>query len=100
MVLGYDKVSNEWYIDRTLSGRTDFNKEFPKRSFSPRIAAGKELDLTVVMDASSLEIFADKGLTVMTSVFFPDSPLIRLHCGSREPWKIQRLSYTPLRSIW
>jgi len=100
MVLGYNKTSNEWYIDRTLSGRTDFNKEFPKKFFSPRLAAGSELDLTVVMDASSLEMFADKGLTVMTSVFFPDSPLIDLHFGSREPWKIQRLSYTPLRSIW
>jgi fructan beta-fructosidase len=100
MVLGYNKTTNEWYVDRTLSGRTDFNKEFPKRSLSPRIGTGRELDLTLVMDASSLEVFADKGLTVMTSVCFPDSPLVRLHFGSREPWKIQRLTYTPLRSIW
>jgi fructan beta-fructosidase len=100
MVVGYQMASGNWWVDRTLSGRVDFNKEFPKKFFAPRLATGRELDLTIVMDASSLELFADKGLTVMTSVFFPDRPLIRLHFGSREPWKIQRLSYVPLRSIW
>jgi len=100
MVLGYEKTSNRWYIDRALSGATDFNKDFPKRSFAPRIAVTEGLDLTLVMDASSLEVFADKGLTVMTAVFFPDSPLTQLHIGSKEPWEIRRSSYTPLRSIW
>ena len=57
-------------------------------------------DLTVIMDASSMEIFADKGLTVMTAVFFPDSPLTRLQIGSREPWQLKKVSYTPMRSIW
>ena len=100
MVLGYEKASNRWYIDRALSGKTDFNKEFPKKFFAPGIAATKTLDLTVVMDAASLELFADGGLTVMTAVFFPDTPLTRLHIGTNEPWKIRRLSYTPLHSIW
>jgi len=100
MALGYDKASNRWYIDRGLSGNTDFNKEFPKKFFSPRIADSKALDLTVVMDAASLELFADDGLTVMTAVFFPDAPLNRLHIGTKEPWKIRRVTYTPLRSIW
>lgn len=100
MILGYDKTSNRWYIDRGLSGRTDFNKEFGKKIFAPRIAVTPGLDLTLVMDVSSLELFADKGLTVMTAIFFPDSPLIRLHIGSKEPWEIRRLSFTPLRSIW
>jgi fructan beta-fructosidase len=100
MALGYEKASNRWYIDRALSGKTDFNKEFPKKFFSPRIAATKTLDLTVVMDVASLELFADDGLTVMTAVFFPDTPLTRLHIGAKEAWKIRRLSYTPMRSIW
>jgi len=100
MVLGYEKASNRWYIDRALSGRTDFNKEFPKRIFAPRIGVTAGLDLTLVMDASSLEVFADKGLTVMTAVFFPDSPLTRLRIGTNGPWEIRQLSYTPLRSIW
>ncbi|HEY4206326.1 MAG TPA: glycoside hydrolase family 32 protein [Puia sp.] len=100
MVVGYEKAAGKWYIDRSLSGQIDFNKEFPKKFFAPRLALGGELDLTIVMDASSMELFADKGLTVMTSIFFPDSPLTQLHLGSKEPWKIQRLSYVPLRGIW
>jgi fructan beta-fructosidase len=100
MVLGYEKASNRWYIDRALSGKTDFSKEFPKKFFSPRITASGSLDLTVVMDVSSLELFADKGLTVMTAVFFPDTPLTQLHIGTNEPWTIRKISCTPLRSIW
>ena len=100
MILGYERLSNRWYIDRALSGKTDFNAAFPKTFFSPKIAPGRALDLTVIMDASSMEIFADKGLTVMTAVFFPDSPLTRLQIGSREPWQLKKVSYTPMRSIW
>ncbi|MBN9383900.1 MAG: glycoside hydrolase family 32 protein [Chitinophagaceae bacterium] len=100
MILGYEKASNRWYIDRALSGKTDFNKEFPKKIFAPRVAVTPALDLTLVMDVSSLEVFADKGLTVMTAIFFPDSPLTRLRIGSKEPWEIRGLTFTPLRSIW
>jgi fructan beta-fructosidase len=100
IVLGYEKAAGRWYIDRTMSGRTDFNKEFAKKFFAPGIAPAKELDLTIVVDNTSLELFADKGLTVMTAIFFPDSPLTQLHVGSNEPWTIQRLSYTPLSGIW
>jgi fructan beta-fructosidase len=100
MVLGYEKASNRWYIDRALSGKTDFNKEFPQKIFAPRIGVSSGLDLTLVMDASSLEVFADKGLTVMTAICFPDRPLTQLRIGTKEPWEIRQLSLTTLRSIW
>jgi fructan beta-fructosidase len=100
MILGYERSNNRWYIDRALSGKTDFNASFAKSFFAPKIAKGKALDLTVIMDASSMEVFADNGLTVMTAIFFPDTPLTRIQVGSRERWTIKNVRYTPLRSIW
>ena len=100
VVVGYDKAARQYYIDRSHSGRTDFNAAFPKRYFSPAIGTAETLDLTIIMDASSLELFADKGLTVMTCTFFPETPFTKVQVNSADSMKIDRLSYTPLRSIW
>jgi len=100
MILGYERSTNRWYIDRALSGKTDFNGSFAKNFFAPKIGKGKNLDLTVIMDASSMEVFADNGLTVMTAIFFPDTPLTRIQVGGRERWSLKNVRYTPLRSIW
>ena len=100
MVVGYEKVSGKWYIDRSLSGTTGFNSEFPRKYFAPRLSPTGEWDLTLIMDVSSLELFADKGLTVMSCLFFPEKPLSHLQIGARGHWNITQLSYTPLHSIW
>lgn len=100
LAIGYDKASNHYYIDRIQSGVTDFNKDFSKKYSAPRISTEKELSLTLVMDVSSLELFADNGLTVMTSIFFPESPYDKISMGSRDHLLIRQLTFTPLRSIW
>jgi len=100
LALGYDKESNHYYIDRIQSGKTDFNKEFANKYSAPRISTEKELSLTLIVDAASVELFADKGLTVMTTIFFPEKPYTQIHIGSNDHLQIQRLSLTPLQSIW
>lgn len=100
LAIGYDKASNHYYIDRIQSGITDFNQDFSKKYSAPRISMDKELTLTLVMDDASLELFADNGLTVMTSIFFPDTPYTRIHIGSNDHLLIRQLTFTPLRSIW
>ena len=100
LIIGYDKASNRYYIDRIQSGITDFNKDFSRKYSAPRISTEKELSLTLIMDASSLELFADKGLVVMTSIFFPETPYNRIHIGSNDHLQIRQLTFTPLRSIW
>lgn len=71
-VIGYDKSSNEYYIDRTVSGKTSFEKGFASRTVAPRIAVTDSADITLIIDVASVELFADKGVTVMTGIFFPD----------------------------
>ncbi|AXY72729.1 glycoside hydrolase family 32 protein [Paraflavitalea soli] len=73
VIVGYDASANQYYIDRTRSGKTGFNKGFASRHVAPRFATNHTLRLVLVVDRASVELFADDGLTVMTSIFFSKS---------------------------
>ena len=96
LVIGYDRTANVYYIDRTKSGRTDFEKDFGKRNTVPRLSTDKTISLTLLVDVASAELFADKGLSVMTSVFFPDSDLTNLSIRSTSGLTVSKLTYTEL----
>ncbi|HEY8784129.1 MAG TPA: glycoside hydrolase family 32 protein [Mucilaginibacter sp.] len=100
LVLGYDKASNRYYIDRTKSGRVDFNPEFAKTFFAPRLSTSGSSDLKLIVDASSIELFADNGLSVMTCVFFPQKPFNHLQFQNSKNLTIRNLKLSPLKSIW
>ena len=98
LVVGYDKASNAYYIDRTKSGKTDFEKDFGKRMTAPRLSTDKTSSITLLVDVASAELFADKGLSVMTSVFFPDQPFTKLSLKSVTGISISNLTFTKLTS--
>jgi fructan beta-fructosidase len=58
------------------------------------------MNITLIIDVSSVEIFADDGLTVMTSVFFPNQPYNKIHVQSTDAVIIKKLEYISLNSIW
>ncbi|MCF3108845.1 glycoside hydrolase family 32 protein [Niabella sp. CC-SYL272] len=93
VVVGFDKATNQFYIDRTRSGNTGFEKGFAKRHVAPRIAANAGMNLTLIGDAASLELFADDGLTVMTSIFFPSEPLSGITIKAPGNLQIKQLKY-------
>jgi len=97
VIIGYDKKSDRYYIDRTLSGKVDFQKDFAGKFTAPRFATAKKSDLTLVVDATSVELFADNGLTVMTAIYFPNAPLDKMNIHHDQP--IQSV-LTPLKPIW
>lgn len=78
VVIGYEASERRFFIDRSSSGRVDFAKGFAGRQYAPRLAANARIDLRLFIDAASVELFADGGSTVMTSVFFPRSPFDRM----------------------
>jgi fructan beta-fructosidase len=100
MVFGYNNVKQEYYIDRSASGKTDFHPGFGGVYTAPRIGKDKELNLQFVMDRSSLEVFADGGLTVMTAVYFSQKPLTKLKVNTTDRWIIKELNYGAMPSIW
>jgi fructan beta-fructosidase len=71
VTIGYEKVTNRFYIDRTEGGKKDFETGFAGRHYAPRTATSNVLKMNLYLDVASAELFADDGATVMTDVFFP-----------------------------
>ena len=100
IVIGYDKKQNQYFIDRTKSGKIDFQKDFSARHMAPRFTDNGQMNLSLVIDASSVELFADEGLTVMTEIFFPNKPYSQIHIQSSDNAVIKKLEYINLKSSW
>ncbi len=96
LIIGYDKKANRYFIDRSKAGRADFNKGFAALHTAPRISANTKMNLSLVIDVNSLELFADDGLTVMTSIFFPNKPYNKIYIQSPENIVIAKMEYINL----
>ncbi len=99
LLIGYDPGKNEYYLDRTKAGLSDFNKEFASRSVAPRLAESKEISLTILVDVASVELFADGGLTVMTGIFFPKEKYQHLSIRSKQGITIPFIQYAPFKEV-
>lgn len=97
LAIGYDKPSNRYFIDRSASGKKDFEAGFGKKHWGPRISAQSKINLRIIADHSSVEVFADDGLTVMTDIFFPDQPYSRLHMKASKRTKVANIRYSGVR---
>jgi len=100
IIIGFDKKLNQYYIDRTTSGKIDFHNEFATKHIAPRLTTKQEIKLSVILDESSAELFADDGLTVMTEIFFPTAPYNKIQIEVNQALVIKKLDYTMLKSIW
>ena len=70
-VIAFDAARSRLAVDRTHSGRVDFHRDLPARHEGPlRIADGR-VDVRVLLDTSSLEVFAQNGETTLTELIFP-----------------------------
>lgn len=99
LVIGYDAKNSRYYIDRTRAGKSGFNKQFASVSYVPRISLSPEADFQILVDASSVELFADGGLSTLTGVYFPKKPYTRLSIVNNG-MEIEDLQVKPLKSIW
>jgi fructan beta-fructosidase len=73
-VIGYDTRAQEVYVDRTHSGDVSFHPQFASVSHAPlRLPQSGRLKLRVLVDHSSVEVFADKGQRVITDQVFPSA---------------------------
>jgi fructan beta-fructosidase len=99
-VAGYDKKTNSYFIDRSLSGKKDFEKGFAGKIVSKRVSTGAGTDMIIMIDDASAELFADNGLTTMTSIFFPAENYRSLRISGGDLFTINQLTVTPLSSIW
>jgi fructan beta-fructosidase len=100
-VIGYDAQTDELYVDRTRSGRVDFSRDFPGVQRAPLGARHGKVRLRILVDWSSVEVFADRGRRVITDQVFPsaDSDGVELFAeGGRA--RLDSLKVRHLRSSW
>ncbi|GBQ27865.1 beta-fructosidase [Gluconacetobacter azotocaptans DSM 13594] len=77
--VGYDDATGCYFSDRRKAGDRAFSDRFAIGVHSaPRASTADRIDLRLLMDASSMEMFADGGQTVMTETFFPSQPFDRV----------------------
>ncbi|HEX6226917.1 MAG TPA: glycoside hydrolase family 32 protein [Chryseolinea sp.] len=99
IVIGFDDGKKSYYVDRTRSGNVTFSEGFGARHTAPRLSPEAKMTLELIIDDSSVEVFADGGLSVMTSIFFVEEPFTNIKITSSR-LKISSLTYSPLSSIW
>jgi sucrose-6-phosphate hydrolase SacC (GH32 family) len=101
-VIGYDTKTQELYVDRRRSGDVTFHPQFPSVSRAPlRLPPNGELTLRILIDNSSVEVFADNGQRVITDQVFPRASSDRVqlfaHGGTAT---VQSLKIWRMESIW
>lgn len=101
VVLGYDATSSNLYLDRTKSGNVSFSSAFPNVVTAPLSPDNGQIKLHIYIDQSSIEVFANDGDRVMSSLIFPDaaSKLIQLF-STNGTTVVQSLKAYNLKSIW
>ena len=99
-ILGYDKAANNYFMDRSKSGNIDFEKGFGVRHTAPRIAQNNSLDIDLIIDNASAELFADGGLSVMTGIFFPSKIYSVIRIQSPAGLTIKSLQFNRMKTIW
>lgn len=99
LMVGYDKSENNYFIDRTASGKTDFEKGFARKHVARRIATTGKFDMTLIIDNASVEVFADNGLSVLTGIFFPDEEFTDICIRLMKGFVLNRLRFSNLKPL-
>ena len=84
LIVGYHADKKQFYIDRTNAGVSNFNPGFAAVAVAPRLSFAMNMDLSILLDKTSIELFADGGRTVMTALFFPTFPYTKWEIKSKE----------------
>ena len=68
----FNKVAGQMFVDRTNSRKNKFSDEFFKNIHSAPIDFDKDrMDIRLIIDVASIEIFINDGAISFTSIFFP-----------------------------
>jgi fructan beta-fructosidase len=70
-VIGYDKVKQEIFVDRSRSSSNGVKPERTRQTVS-LTRGGDKIRLRILFDKSSLEVFVNDGEQVLTTYIYPD----------------------------
>ena len=105
LTIGYNNTSHTLYIDRTnctdFTSDSSFNKNFPVVMSAPLTVMDGTLDLHILVDASSVEVFANDGKVSMSTVTFPSALQTGISLFAKGGTaKMLRSKAWMLKSIW
>jgi len=96
-VVRYDAEKEMLLVDRTKAGDNSFSESFP----AVQEAYVKLENLQIIIDTSSIEVFANDGKVAFTSLIFPNQPYEKIVLFSNEGnIRVSSLKLTELDSIW
>lgn len=101
VALNWDPSLKEITFDRRKSGLTDFKDNFAgplqKQNYEPE---DKDVEVRMILDQSSIEIFIDKGRYVFTNQIFPTQPYNYMDVETDPNVTIKKFKHHTLTSIW
>lgn len=102
LFISFDKESNLLSIDRNQAGNHSFSEKFAGTHKAPREMEGAIQSLHLFVDHSSIELFIDNGLTVMTELMFPSEIFNRLtlHPDAKDSVNVKSISLYEINRIW
>ncbi|WP_205419363.1 glycoside hydrolase family 32 protein [Mariniflexile rhizosphaerae] len=100
LLVGYDLGNREFYIDRRRAGKTSFSDAFGRRNTAKRISNDGNIEIRLLVDVSSIELFTDDGEVVMTSLFFPNSDFTHLELSTESKTTLKGFEINEMKSIW
>lgn len=98
----FDPSRGRLAVDRTRSGRVGFHPAFAGRHEAPLRLVDGRCRLRILLDASSLEVFAQDGETAITALVFPTtgSRALSLAAPGAPPPRVDGIALHELSSAW
>jgi fructan beta-fructosidase len=100
LVLGYDAIHGLVYVDRTRAGKSDFDSTFAAVHTMGVPKLLENFQLQLVFDKSSVELYFNNGLGVMTEMFFPDVDMNSLKISTLSGKAGLRCNVSSLHPVW
>lgn len=97
---GYSDADTTFFVDRMTAGINDFSSGFPARHTTKWKRTADTLELDVIVDRSSVEIFVNGGELVITELVFPERPFSNAQLDTRAYPILINGKITALKSIW
>jgi len=101
LVFQMNPTTEQIILNRKNSGLVNFEKSFAdKDHVMPYLTLDKEVDVKLILDQSSIEIFIDNGRYVMTEQIFPTKNYKTLSIVSNGKGILKDFIVSKIKSIW
>lgn len=101
IIIEYDAEIEKLMVDRRDAGISNFSDSFATIQAATVKLENNQIQLQLLLDTSSIEIFANDGKAVFTSLVYPNQPYNKMVLFSKKgTTHVSSLVVTDLSSIW